>query len=159
MIAQEEYEKLQKRHRVTTEERNIYLQKLQEMQKEVDDLRVRLDSKQDEFELLEREYKKLQDKHRDTLNSEYALQTAKEQLEQSMRVMQEDIQRLGAEYDEAVYRFNKEQKEVISQLAQAKNGYHKAQEEVSKQRGKCRQYKEKLRLANTTIKVLSSKVA
>jgi hypothetical protein len=40
--------------------------------------------------------------------------------------MQEDIQRLGAEYDEAVYRFNKEQKEVVSQLAQAKNSYHKA---------------------------------
>lgn len=73
MIAQEEYEKLQKKHRVTTEERNIYLQKLQEMQKEVDDLGARLESKQDEFELLEREYKKLQDKHRDTLNSEYAL--------------------------------------------------------------------------------------
>ena len=73
MIAQEEYEKLQKKHRVTTEERNIYLQKLQEMQKDVDDLGARLESKQDEFELLEREYKKLQDKHRDTLNSEYAL--------------------------------------------------------------------------------------
>jgi chromosome segregation ATPase len=43
------------------------------MQKEVDDLGARLESKQDEFELLEREYKKLQDKHRDTLNSEYAL--------------------------------------------------------------------------------------
>lgn len=28
MIAQEEYEKLQKRHRTVTEERNIYLQKL-----------------------------------------------------------------------------------------------------------------------------------
>ncbi len=40
---------------------------------------------------MEREYKKLQDKHRETLNNEYALQTAKEHLEASMRLMQEDV--------------------------------------------------------------------
>ena len=117
MISQEEYEKLQKKHRVISEERNIYLQKLQEMQRDVDDLKAKLEAKQDEFELLEREYKKLQDKHRDTLNTEYALQTAKEHLEASMRVMQEDMQRLGAEYDEAVYTLKKEQKELIQQIA------------------------------------------
>jgi len=87
------------------------------MQRDVDDLKAKLEAKQDEFELLEREYKKLQDKHRDTLNTEYALQTAKEHLEASMRVMQEDMQRLGAEYDEAVYTLKKEQKELIQQIA------------------------------------------
>jgi len=43
------------------------------MQVDLDELRGRFDSKQDEFELMEREYKKLQEKHRETLNSEYNL--------------------------------------------------------------------------------------
>jgi hypothetical protein len=43
MIQQEEYEKLQKKHRVISEERNLYLQKLQSMQQEMDELRGRLE--------------------------------------------------------------------------------------------------------------------
>ena len=61
------------------------------MQADLDDLHSRLEQKSDEYELMEREYKKLQEKHRETLNSEYALQTAKEHLEASMRMMQEDV--------------------------------------------------------------------
>ena len=61
---------------------------------DMDDLRGRLEAKVDEFEMLEKEYKKLQDKHRETMNSEYALQTAKEHLEASMLMMQQDVQRI-----------------------------------------------------------------
>ena len=61
------------------------------MQADLDDLHSRLEQKSDEYELMEREYKKLQEKHRETLNNEYALQTAKEHLEASMRLMQEDV--------------------------------------------------------------------
>jgi hypothetical protein len=61
------------------------------MQADLDDLHSRLEQKSDEYELMEREYKKLQEKHRETLNNEYALQTAKEHLEASMRMMQEDV--------------------------------------------------------------------
>ena len=95
MLAQEEYEKLQKRHRVVTEERNIYLQQLQKMQTDLEEQHSRFDQKSDEYDLMEREYKKLQDKHRETLNNEYALQTAKEHLEASIRMMQEDVQRFN----------------------------------------------------------------
>ena len=70
-----------------SEERLIYLQKLQAQQMDMDELRGRLEAKVDEFEMLEKEYKKLQDKHRETMNSEYALQTAKEHLEASMLMM------------------------------------------------------------------------
>ena len=77
-----------------SEERLIYLQKLQAQQMDMDELRGRLEAKVDEFEMLEKEYKKLQDKHRETMNSEYALQTAKEHLEASMLMMQQDIQRI-----------------------------------------------------------------
>ena len=77
-----------------SEERLIYLQKLQAQQMDMDELRGRLEAKVDEFEMLEKEYKKLQDKHRETMNSEYALQTAKEHLEASMLMMQKDVQRI-----------------------------------------------------------------
>jgi hypothetical protein len=79
---------------VISEERLIYLQKLQAQQMDMDELRGRLEAKVDEFEMLEKEYKKLQDKHRETMNSEYALQTAKEHLEASMLMMQQDVQRI-----------------------------------------------------------------
>ena len=61
------------------------------MQADLDDVHSRLEQKSDEYEHMEREYKKLQEKHRETLNNEYALQTAKEHLEASMRLMQEDV--------------------------------------------------------------------
>lgn len=77
-----------------SEERLIYLQKLQAQQMDMDELRGRLEAKVDEFEMLEKEYKKLQDKHRETMNNEYALQTAKEHLEASMLMMQQDVQRI-----------------------------------------------------------------
>ena len=77
-----------------SEERLIYLQKLQAQQMDMDELRGRLEAKIDEFEMLEKEYKKLQDKHRETMNSEYGLQTAKEHLEASMLMMQQDVQRI-----------------------------------------------------------------
>ena len=77
-----------------SEERLIYLQKLQAQQMDMDELRGWLEAKVDEFEMLEKEYKKLQDKHRETMNSEYALQTAKEHLEASMLMMQQDVQRI-----------------------------------------------------------------
>jgi hypothetical protein len=79
---------------VISEERLIYLQKLQAQQIDMDELRGSVEAKVDEFEMLEKEYKKLQDKHRETMNSEYALQTAKEHLEASMLMMQQDVQRI-----------------------------------------------------------------
>lgn len=56
-----------------TEERTIYLNKLQKLQTEFDDLRKVFEAKNDEFDMIEREYKKLQEKHREVMNSEYNL--------------------------------------------------------------------------------------
>lgn len=81
-------------------------------------MRGRLESKSDEFDLIEREYKKLQEKHRDTLNNEYNLQTAKEHLEASMRLMQEQQQRINSEYEESLYRFKGERQELIQRLGE-----------------------------------------
>jgi uncharacterized coiled-coil DUF342 family protein len=107
---------------------------------------------------MEREYKKLQDKHRDTLNNEYNLQTTKEHLEASMRVMQEDIQRMHAEFEQNVFKWKRERQELIQRVGELGNQAQKIKETLDSQKGKCRQYKEKLRLANKTIKTLTGKV-
>jgi len=49
-------------------------------------MRKIFESKNDEFDMIEREYKKIQEKHREVLTNEYNLQTAKDHLEVSMRV-------------------------------------------------------------------------
>lgn len=108
--------------------------------------------------MLEKEYKKLQDKHRETMNNEYALQTAKEHLEASMLMMQQDIQRVQGDYEEKVMRFNRERSEFISKLAEVTKALDRTRDELISSKNKGRQYKEKLRLANQAIKTLSNKV-
>lgn len=44
----------------------------------------------DECEVNDREYHKLQEKHRDLLNSEYNLATVKDHLEASLRMVSEE---------------------------------------------------------------------
>lgn len=84
MTQQEEYESLQKKHRVLTEERNIYLQKTQELQRECEDVKNSLMNVKDEYDILEKEYKKLSEKHRDTMTNEYNLALSKDHLEASI---------------------------------------------------------------------------
>ena len=84
MTQQEEYESLQKKHRVLTEERNIYLQKTQELQRECEDVKNSLMNVKDEYDILEKEYKKLSEKHRDTMTNEYNLALSKDHLEASV---------------------------------------------------------------------------
>ena len=49
-------------------------------------MKRKFESKVDEYDLLEREYHKLQEKHRDIINNEFNLQTAKDHLEASLKV-------------------------------------------------------------------------
>ncbi len=41
---------------------------MQDQQREMEELKLRLESKEDEYEMIDKEYKKLQEKHRETLN-------------------------------------------------------------------------------------------
>ena len=129
VLMQEEYEQLQKKHRVITEERAIYLQKVQELERELEDNRQTLDRKGDECALVEREYKKLQDKHRDTLASEYSLSTAKEHLETSMRVLQDDYQRVCSEYEQQTFLYKRERGELLQKVAELTRAYEKVAQE------------------------------
>ena len=120
---------------------------------------MRLEAKGDEFELVDREYKKLQERHREASNAQYNLQTAKEHLEQSVRVLQEDLQKVASEYEENAYRWKRERQELVQRVGEMQNVEGKAREEAATLKVKCRQYKDKLRLANTSIKTLAGKVA
>lgn len=53
---------------------------------EFDDLKTKYEAKVDENDLTEREYHKLQEKHREVANNEYKLQITREHLEESLRV-------------------------------------------------------------------------
>ncbi|CDW73834.1 UNKNOWN [Stylonychia lemnae] len=156
---QDDYEKLQKQHRVMTEERNIYLQKVQQVQTEFDDMRKTFDQKNDEFDMIEREYKKLQERHRETMNNEFNLQTAKDHLEMSVRVSQEELQKVNQEFEESVYRWKQERGELLNKLQEFQSVISRARDESAKSKLHSKQYKDKLRLANNTIRALSQKVA
>eukprot|EP00347_Sterkiella_histriomuscorum_P013840 403363164 len=158
-IGQEEYEKLQRQHRVLTEERNIYLNKVQQLQADYDDLMKQYQGKTDELDMVDREYKKIQEKHREVMNSEYNLQTAKDHLETSVRVSQEELQRVHAEYEESVYRWKQERNDLHQKLSEFSKALDRAKDESIKSKLHSKQYKEKVKLANNTIKALGQKVA
>jgi hypothetical protein len=79
--------------------------------------------------MVEREYKKLQEKHRETLNSEYNLRTAKEHLETSIRVLQEDFQKMNHELEESLIRAKSERNDLSSKLKEFSRAYEKAKDE------------------------------
>jgi antirestriction protein len=66
--------------------------------------------------MIEREYKKLQEKHRETLTNEYKLQTDKEHLEASVRVIQDDYQKVNSEFEESLFRWKKERSDLIQKI-------------------------------------------
>lgn len=56
---------------------------------ELRELKKKLNLKQDQNELLEKEYAKLQDKYREVQNHEFNLNTAKEQQDATLKIQEE----------------------------------------------------------------------
>lgn len=83
---------------------------------EQDDIKRKFESKVDEYELVEREYHKLQEKHRDLMNNEYNIQTTKEHLEASLRVAQEEMSKFNEQYEQDVCRWKKERFDLHKKL-------------------------------------------
>ncbi len=57
---------------------------------------------------MEKEYRKLQDKHREAINNEYNLSTVKDHLEASLKISQEDVQRINSQYEEDYMKWKQE---------------------------------------------------
>ena len=53
------------------------------------------EKKNEEHEIIEKELRKLQEKYRESLQTEYSLNTAKDHLEASLRLAQEEVQRFN----------------------------------------------------------------
>ena len=75
-------------------------QKLGEFQSEYDFMRTNVDGKKDDTDAIDRELKKLQEKHRETIAQVHSLQTAREHLEVSVRLAQDELLRLNMEKEE-----------------------------------------------------------
>ncbi len=75
-----------------------------------------------------------------------------------MQMMREDIQRLSAEYENKIGQFSRDRSELVNRIAELSKIVDRTRDELVEAKTKGRQYKEKLRLANTAIKQLGSKV-
>ena len=53
------------------------------------------EKKHEEHEIVEKELRKLQDKYREAMQNEYSLSVAKDHLEQSLKVAQEEVGRFN----------------------------------------------------------------
>ena len=79
--AQNEAERVTHECRVAQEDRRITQQRMGEVQAEMEDMRRRADAKEANTEVFERELRKLQEQHRETLAQGHALKAAKELFE------------------------------------------------------------------------------
>ncbi len=87
-----------------------------EIQAEYEDMRRRIESKHDDSDHYSRELAKLQDKHREVLAQLHTLQTAREHLEASLRLRDEQMQRIQQEKEEQAILFRKERAELQKQV-------------------------------------------
>lgn len=137
--------------------------KMSETQKEMEDLRRRLDAKSTNTEVFEKELRKLQDQHRETLAHTHSLAVAKEQLEGQVRKAQEQLARTVAEYEGQQAARIKEVAEMQAQMAEviAQNEKFKLERDKGseKYRSKATQYKTKLKLALQNVQTLAQRIA
>ena len=75
-----------------------------------------------------------------------------------MQMMREDIQRLSSDYENKLGQFSRDRSDLVNRIAELSKMVDRTRDELVESKTKGRQYKEKLRLANTAIKQLSSKV-
>lgn len=85
--------------RVLTEEKRLAQQKLQELQAEVEAQKHARDSHKD-VEATERELKKLQEKYREAMAQVYQHSVAREHLEASLRMVDEEARAAKLQHDE-----------------------------------------------------------
>ena len=145
--------------RVIQEEKRLMSQKLAEIQSESEDLRRRADGKHDDQDQVERELKKLQEKHRETIALVHNLQTARDHLEATVRVTHDEMNRLTSEHEEKANLWRKEQASLnhrVSELIAASERQRLERDKgLDKYREKATTYKQKLRLALQNVQTLA----
>ena len=124
---------------------------MSEMQAEFEDMKRRVDGKTNESDVIERELRKLQERHREAMAQVHQMNTAREHLEASVRIAQAEIQRERAEFEQQNNLKVKEmaalQDQFSSLIAQNEKLKNERDKGLDKYRTKSTQYKQKLKLA------------
>ena len=141
--------------RVAQEEKRMAVAKLAEVQRDHDLMRERTESKRDGQDAVERELRKLQEKHRETVALVHGLQTSRDHLEASVRIAQDEAQRITREREEERASWRKERADLQAQLSEAPRS-GKIDE---KYREKAATYKKKLRIALSNVQTLAQRIA
>lgn len=120
-------------------------------------------SRNEECEVVERELRKLQDKHRDTIHNEYNLTTTRDHLEASLKIAQEEANSFGQQYEESAAMWKKERTDLQNKIHELIAGNERYRIETSKKvnnySSKYTDYKNKLRKANSNMQTLAGRVA
>jgi chromosome segregation ATPase len=109
-------ERILRECRIAQEEKRMLQLKLSELEKEFELIRGRADGKKDDSEALERELRKLQERHRETIAQVHALSTVKDHLEASVRQAQDQLQQLTLKAEEQTSLFRHERAELQARL-------------------------------------------
>ena len=138
-------------------------QKIQDIQNEYESVKGLYEKKKEEHELVERELRKLQERYREALQTEYQLNTAKEHLEASLRVAQEELQKYNDFTEGQASQWKKERGDLSAKvqelMAENERTRAEAARQVQNMKGKYSEYKSKLKKANQSIQTLTARVA
>jgi chromosome segregation ATPase len=99
-IKQNEIENLNKVLAQLEEQKTVLSKKADALEGENRDFKKKLILKGDQFEMLEKEFAKLQDKLRDVQNHEFNLSTAKEHQDATLKIQEDQITKITNRYQE-----------------------------------------------------------
>ena len=119
---------------------------------EIRELKKKLAAKIDQYEILEKEYQKLQEKYRDAQNNEFNLSTLKEQQDATVKIQEDQLAKLTSRYqdDEKQWKMDKQEltKQIQDLYIQLDKTKRDAASQVQQLKGKYNDYKVKVKQAN-----------
>lgn len=133
------------------------------MENEVRDLKKKLVLKTDQYEVLEKEFAKLQDKYRDVQNNEFNLSTQKEHQEATVKIQEDQITKLTQRYQEDEAQWKEDKRELTAKIQDLYIGLDKTKRDANQQiqalQAKAGDYKNKVKQANSSINTLAQRLA
>lgn len=117
------------------EDRRLMTQKISQLQNDHENIKQAHDAKTDEYELLEKEYRKLQDKHRETLNNEYKVANMREQAELALKVKHDEAQKVTNDYSDEIRVWKNERAQMQTSIHQLMAENEKLRMDLNKQVG------------------------
>lgn len=130
---------------------------------DIRELKKKLIIKSDQYELLEKEFAKLQDKCRDVQNNEFNLSTQKEHQEATVKIQEDQIIKLTTRYQEDEAQWKEDKQELTAKLQELYIALDKTKREANSQiqglKTKSNEYKQKVKHANNQINTLAQRLA